>query len=75
MTGSFRTPACLAVSVDVEGHKHVFGIWISDTEGEGAKFWLQVLHELRKRGVVMCSSSPTGVAGDEPWNHTWLAVS
>jgi putative transposase len=41
--------AFLAVGVDVEGRKHVLGIWIDTSEG--AKFWLKVMSELRQRGV------------------------
>jgi len=50
-------PAYLGVGVDVEGRKHVLGVWLGDGgEGEGAKFWLSVLTELRHRGVedVIC---------------------
>lgn len=42
--------AYVAVGVDVEGRKHVLGIWIGDG-GEGAKWWLNVLTELRNRGL------------------------
>ena len=42
--------AYLAVGVDVEGRKHVLGVWLGDG-GEGAKFWLAVLTEIRHRGV------------------------
>jgi transposase-like protein len=42
--------AYLAVGVDVEGRKHVLGVWLGDG-GEGAKFWLSVLTELKNRGV------------------------
>lgn len=44
-------PAYLAVGVDVEGRKHVLGVWLGDG-GEGAKFWLHVLTELKQRGIV-----------------------
>jgi len=44
-------PAYLAVGVDLEGRKHVLGIWIGDSKGEGAKFWLSVFSELKNRGV------------------------
>ena len=43
-------PAYLAIGVDVEGRKHVLGVWLGDG-GEGAKFWLAVLTEIRNRGV------------------------
>jgi hypothetical protein len=45
-------PAYLAVGIDLEGRKQMLGIWIGDTEGEGSKFWLQVLTEFRNRGVA-----------------------
>ena len=39
----------LALGVNVEGHKELLGMWLS--ENEGAKFWLGVLTELQNRGV------------------------
>lgn len=39
----------LALDVNLEGHKELLGLWIAETEG--AKFWLQVLTELKHRGV------------------------
>ena len=39
----------LALGVNMEGHKELFGLWLS--ENEGAKFWLNVLTELHNRGV------------------------
>ena len=39
----------LALGVNVEGHKELLGMWIS--ENEGAKFWLNVLTELQNRGL------------------------
>jgi putative transposase len=39
----------IAVGVTVDGNKEVLGLWTS--ANEGAKFWLQVLTELRNRGV------------------------
>ncbi|MDP9073608.1 MAG: IS256 family transposase [Actinomycetota bacterium] len=44
-------PAYLAIGVDVEGRKHIMGVWLGDG-GEGAKFWLSVLTEVRNRGVA-----------------------
>ena len=43
--------AYLAVGVDTDGRKHVLGVWLGDG-GEGAKFWLSVLTELKNRGVA-----------------------
>lgn len=39
-----------ALGIDDEGRKELLGIWIQGG-GEGAKFWLQVLSELKSRGV------------------------
>lgn len=39
----------LALGVNLEGHKELLGLWIS--ENEGAKFWLGVMTELQTRGV------------------------
>jgi putative transposase len=48
--GAVRTKAVyLAIGVNMEGHKEVLGLWIAQTEG--AKFWLQVVTELKTRGV------------------------
>ena len=53
--------AHLVVGVDVDGFKHVLGIWVQ--AGEGAKFWLSVFTELRNRGlkaalIVCCDGLP-----------------
>jgi len=39
----------LALGVNMDGHKELLGLWMS--ENEGAKFWLNVLTELQNRGV------------------------
>ncbi len=39
----------LTLGVNLEGHKELLGMWLS--ENEGAKFWLNVLTELQNRGV------------------------
>jgi putative transposase len=39
----------LAIGVTLDGLKEVLGLWIAQTEG--AKFWLQVVTELKNRGV------------------------
>jgi putative transposase len=47
---SVRNLACyLALGVTVDGEREVLGIWWQETEG--AKFWLAVLNDLRRRGV------------------------
>ena len=39
----------LAIGINLDGAKEVLGMWVS--ENEGAKFWLQVVTELKNRGV------------------------
>jgi len=39
----------LAIGITMDGVKDVLGMWVA--ENEGAKFWLQVVTELRNRGV------------------------
>jgi putative transposase len=39
----------VAVGITMQGHKEVLGLWTS--AHEGAKFWLQVLTELKNRGL------------------------
>ena len=39
----------LAIGINLEGVKEVLGMWAAETEG--AKFWLQVVTELKNRGV------------------------
>jgi putative transposase len=39
----------LAIGINMNGEKEVLGLWLAQTEG--AKFWLQVVTELRNRGV------------------------
>jgi len=39
----------VGIGVTLEGSKEVLGLWTSATEG--AKFWLQILTEIRNRGV------------------------
>lgn len=49
--GTVQRRACyLALGVTVEGDRDVLGMWFQETEG--AKFWMQVLNELKQRGVA-----------------------
>ncbi len=49
--GAVRVKAVyLALGINLQGEKELLGIWIAQTEG--AKFWLQVVTELKNRGVV-----------------------
>src|SRR5688572_9681973 len=48
--GAVRVKAVyLAIGITMSGEKEVLGLWLAQTEG--AKFWLQVVTELKNRGV------------------------
>lgn len=66
--------AHIAVGVDIDGIRHVLGIWVQPTEG--AKFWAGVCAELANRGVkdvlIACVDGLSGF-GDAiaaTWPHT-----
>jgi putative transposase len=63
--------AHIAVGVDLDGIKHVLGIWVQATEG--AKFWAGVCAELANRGVkdvlIVCCDGLTGFP--EAIEATW----
>lgn len=39
----------LVIGINIEGKKELLGIWVS--KNEGSKFWMQVVSELKNRGV------------------------
>ena len=48
--GSVQRRACyLALAIGIDGEREVLGMWFQ--ANEGAKFWMQVLTELKQRGV------------------------
>ena len=63
--------AHIAVGVDMDGVKHVLGIWVQASEG--AKFWAGVCAELANRGVkdvlVVCCDGLSGFP--EAIEATW----
>jgi transposase-like protein len=70
--GHVRNKAAhLAVGVDLEGVKHVLGIWVQAVEG--AKFWASVCADLANRGVkdvlIVCCDGLTGFP--EAIEATW----
>jgi transposase-like protein len=70
--GHVRNKAAhIAVGVDMDGIKHVLGIWVQDTEG--AKFWASVCAQLANRGVkdvlIVCCDGLTGFP--EAIETTW----
>jgi putative transposase len=49
--GSVIRKACyLALAINLDGDREVLGLWFQQTEG--SKFWMQVLTELKQRGVA-----------------------
>jgi putative transposase len=45
-------PVYLALGVTVDGERDVLGLWAGEHgDGEGAKYWLRVLTEIKNRGV------------------------
>jgi putative transposase len=74
---SVRSRACyLALGVTVDGDREVLGIWWQETEG--AKFWLAVLNDLRRRGVedvlIACVDGLKGFpeAIEATFPHAWV---
>jgi putative transposase len=63
--------AHIAIGVDLDGIKHVLGIWVQATEG--AKFWAGVCAELANRGVkdvlIVCCDGLSGFP--EAIEATW----
>ena len=57
-----RRALYLALGVTLEGERDVLGMWFQ--ESEGAKFWMQVLNDLKHRGVqdilIACVDGLTG---------------
>jgi putative transposase len=48
--GSVQRKACyLAMAINMDGDREVLGMWFQ--ANEGAKFWMQVLTDLKQRGV------------------------
>ena len=70
----------LALGVNVEGHKELLGMWLS--ENEGAKFWLGILTELKARGLedilIACVDGlkgfPEAIQAVYPQTHIQLCI-
>lgn len=69
-------PVYAAIGVTVDGKRDILGLWVG-TGGEGAKYWLQVLTEIKNRGVEdACMVVCDGLKGlPESIEATWpLAI-
>jgi transposase-like protein len=70
----------LALGVNMDGHKDLLGLWMSDNEG--AKFWVSVLTELKNRGVkdilIACVDGlkgfPDAIAVEYPQTRIQLCI-
>jgi putative transposase len=48
-------PIYVALAVTVDGTRDILGLWAGEHgDGEGAKYWLRVLTEVKNRGVADC---------------------
>jgi putative transposase len=65
-------PVYVAIGVTVAGERDVLGLWAGDG-GEGAKFWLGVLTEIKNRGVAdVCIVVCDGLRGlPEAITNVW----
>jgi putative transposase len=65
-------PIYVALAVTVEGTRDILGLWAGDG-GEGAKYWLHVLTELKNRGVAdACMVVCDGLTGlPDAVAHVW----
>ena len=65
-------PIYVALAVTVDGTRDILGLWAGDG-GEGAKYWLQVLTELKNRGVAdACMVVCDGLTGlPDAVAHVW----
>lgn len=66
-------PVYVAMGITVEGHRDVLGMWVGPTGGEGAKQWMNMLTELRNRGIqdviIVCCDGLKGLP--ESITATW----
>jgi putative transposase len=57
-------PFYVVLGVTVNGERDILGIWAGDGGGEGAKYWLGVLTEIKNRGVEdVCIAVCDGLKG------------
>jgi hypothetical protein len=65
-------PVYVVIGVTVNGERDILGLWAGDG-GEGAKFWLAVLTEIKNRGVEdVCLVVCDGLKGlPESITTTW----
>ncbi len=58
-----QQPIYVAIGVTVDGTRDILGLWAGDG-GEGAKYWLHMLTEIKNRGTKdMCILVCDGLTG------------
>jgi putative transposase len=66
-------PVYVALGIDLDGHRDILGMWVGPTGGEGAKQWMNMLTELRNRGIqdvlIVCCDGLRGLP--ESIRATW----
>jgi transposase-like protein len=68
-------PVYVALAVTCDGGRDILGLWAGDG-GEGAKYWMRVLSEIRNRGVRdVCITVCDGLTGlPDAINQVWPAA-
>ena len=57
-------PCYVAMGVNLDGQRDVLGLWMGPSGGEGAKQWMNMLTELKNRGIVdVCIVCCDGLKG------------
>lgn len=57
-------PVYVAIGITLDGDRDVLGLWIGPSGGEGAKQWMNMLTDLRNRGVMdVCIVCCDGLKG------------
>ena len=57
-------PVYVAVGISLDGQRDVLGMWVGPTGGEGAKQWMNMLTDLRNRGILdVCIVCCDGLKG------------
>jgi len=55
----------VAVGINTQGCREILGLWMSPTGGEGAKQWMQMLADLKNRGIqdvlIVCCDGLKGL--------------
>lgn len=58
-------PVYVAMGINLDGDRDVLGLWVGPAGGEGAKFWMSLLTELRNRGIrdtfIVCCDGLKGL--------------